>query len=144
MKRKSLMKKGIAIITAAITVFASASTILAYEPFISGDKNTTKVVGSSEVVGVLKENSADKCDFSVSDVVIVHENGIQVPVVDIDNSLYAICNHVMEKCYLHAHNSNSSGGCTVRVYNAQQCKKCGYIKTGSLHSTHTYTVCPHK
>ena len=144
MKRKSLMKKGIAIITAAITVFASASTILAYEPFISGDKNTTKVVGSSEVVGVLKENSADKCDFSVSDVVIVHENGIQVPVVDIDNSLYAICNHVMEKCYLHAHNSNSSGGCTVHVYNAQRCTKCGYIKTGSLHNVITYMVCPHK
>ncbi len=144
MERKSLMKKGIAIATAVFTMFGSASTILAYEPFMSGDKNTTKVVGSSETVSVLKDNSADNCDFSVSDVVIVYEDGTQVPVTDTDDSLYAICNHVMEKCYLHAHNSNDSGGCVVRVYNAQQCKKCGYIKTGSLHSTHTYTVCPHK
>ncbi len=144
MKRKSLMKKGIAIITAAITVFASASTILAYEPFMSGDQNTTKAVTVGEMATVSKQDGVDDCDFSISETVIVYEDGKQIPIMGVDNSKFAICNHIMEKCYLHVHDSNNSGGCTVYVYNAQQCKKCGYIKTGSLFSTTTYPVCPHK
>lgn len=144
MKRKSLMKKGIAIVTAAITVFASASTILAYEPFMSGDQNTTKAVDMGGMVTILKETNVNECDFSISDIVIIYEDGRQKPIVNKEDSLFAICNHVMEKCYLQVHRKNDSGGCIVHIYNAQQCKKCGYIKTGSLHSTHTYTVCPHK
>lgn len=143
MKRKSLMKKGIAIVTAVITMFASASTILAYEPFVSGDKYTVKASGLGEFGSFMKDGSADNCDFSISDTVFVYEDGTQVAVRENDTQ-YAICNHVMESGYYHVHSSNDSGGCTVYVFNAQQCKKCGYIKTGSLHSTHTYTVCTHK
>lgn len=144
MKKKELMKKGVAVVVALVTMVASASTIFAYEPFISGDNVTTEVVGESETISVLRNGNEEECDFSVSDIVIVYKDGRQIPVEKKDNTLYAICNHVMEKCYLHAHNSNSSGGCTVRVYNAQQCIRCGYIKTGSLYATYTYTVCPHK
>lgn len=144
MKKKELMKKGVAVVVALVTMVASASTIFAYEPFVSGDNVTTEVVGKSETISLSKNENGVECDFSVSDTVIVYEDGRQLPVEKTDDSLYAICNHVMEKCYLHAHNSNNSGGCIVRIYNAQQCIRCGYIKTGSLFSTTTYPVCPHK
>lgn len=144
MKRKSLMKKGIAIITAAITVYASASTILAYEPFMSADDKTMEVSTFSDFGEVLEENSYDIYDFSVSDTVVVYEDGTRFPIIMEKELEYALCNHVMKNCYYQVHRSNSTGGCTVHVYNAQRCTKCGYIKTGSLHSTHTYTVCPHK
>ena len=144
MKRKSLMKKGIAIITAAITVFASASTILAYEPFVWADSRTAVVSGLSDFGEILEENGCDSCDFSISDTVVVYDDGREIPIMNKDDSLYVLCNHAMKDCYYHVHRSNSTGGCTVHVYNAQRCTKCGYIKTGSLYATTTYTVCPHK
>ena len=144
MKRKSLMKKGIAIATAVITVFASASTILAYEPFVWTSANTSEVSGFSDYGEILEENGCDSCDFSISDTVVVYDDGRQIPIMNKDDSLYVLCNHVMKDCYYHVHRSNSTGGCTVHVYNAQRCTKCGYIKTGSLYATYTYTVCPHK
>lgn len=144
MKRKSLMKKGIAIITAAITVFASASTILAYEPFMSADDKTMEVSTFSDFGEVLEENSYDIYDFSVSDTVVVYEDGTRFPIIMEKELEYALCNHVMKNCYYQVHRSNSTGGCTVHVYNAQRCTKCGYIKTGSLHNVITYMVCPHK
>lgn len=144
MKRKSLMKKGIAIVTAVITVFASASTILAYEPFVSIDEDGSVASEWGESGIILEKKNVLDCDFSISDTMLIYKNGEQLPVIEEDNSLYAICNHVMKECYYQIHRSNDSGGCAVRIYNAKQCTKCGYIDVGSLHSTHTYTVCPHK
>lgn len=142
MKKKGFMKRGIAIAVAAMTVFVSASTILAYEPFMSVEDGTIEEV-DGEFGNVFDEDVLYDCDFSESDTVIVYENGTQIPVTDGDSSQYAICNHVMKNCYYHVHKSNSSGGCTVTVYNAQQCTKCGYLKLGSISSVTTYTVCPH-
>ena len=143
MKRKGVMKKGVAIAVAALTVFASASTILAYEPFVSTDENVTEVSEFCELGGFLGDNGVDNCDFSYSDNVFVYLDGTQEPILDKDIDAYALCNHTMTSGYYHAHSSNGSGGCTVYVYNAQRCTKCGYITLGSLFSTTTYPVCPH-
>ena len=144
MKRKSLMKKGIAIATAVFTVFASSSTILAYEPFAWTSANISEVSVSSDYGEILEDNGCYSCDFSISDTVVVYDDGRQIPIKNEDNSLYVLCNHVMKDCYYHVHRSNSTGGCTVSVYNAQRCTKCGYIKVGSLYVTNIYPVCPHK
>lgn len=143
MKKKELMKKGVAVVVALVTMVASASTIFAYEPFAWTDKNTAKISDWAEAGTFLNKNKVDDCDFSLSDEIFVYEDGRQI-VANKNDSMYILCNHVMEKGYYHAHKSNSSGGCTVRVYNAERCIRCGYIKTSTLDSTHTYTVCPHK
>ena len=143
MKKKGFMKKGIAIAVAAITMFASASTILAYEPFMSVDEDAIIVSDGGNLGSIIEEDISFDCDFSISDTVIVYEDGTQIPVTDEDNSQYAICNHVMRNCYYQVHKPNSSGGCTVNIYHAQQCTRCGYLDVGSLSSTTTYTVCPH-
>ncbi len=143
MKRKSLMKKGIAIITAAITVFASASTILAYEPFASINDEGIEATDLGEFGSFVETESVDDCDFTASDTMFVYEDGTQVVVKEKDKQ-YAICNHVMKKGYYQVHSSNNSGGCKVYVYNAKRCTKCGYINVGSLYSTNIYPVCPHK
>lgn len=144
MKRKGVMKKGVAIAVAALTVFASASTILAYEPFVSTDDSTMEEVsfGMSGTFLDDTQTGTDDCDFSVSDTVFVYEDGTQEAITD-DGLSYALCNHTMTSGYYHVHAPNSSGGCTVVVYNAQKCTKCGYFTLGSLYATYTYTVCPH-
>ena len=144
MKKKGLMKKGVAVVVALVTMLASASTIFAYEPFVWTDEMTANVSDFSDFGMYADDIEVSEGDFSVSDLVFVYEDGTQV----IDNGEnpenYILCNHVMKDGYYQVHRSNSTGGCTVNIYNAQRCIRCGYIKTGSLHSTHTYTVCPHK
>lgn len=41
------------------------------------------------------------------------------------------------------HILNGKGGCTMEYYNAQKCKKCGYVIVGSKYNTQTNSVCPH-
>lgn len=142
MKRKGFMKKGIAIAATALTVVASASTILAYEPFAWTDENVV-VASTFGVSGAfLYDEDTDNCDFSISNTVFVYEDGTQEAITD-ETLPYVLCNHTMTTGYYHVHSPNSSGGCTVYVYNAQKCTKCGYLTLGSLHNTITYAVCPH-
>ena len=143
MKRKGFMKRGIAVLIAVMAVIASASTILAYEPFVSIDEDGVVVSDGGEFGGIMEENSVDICDFGIYDKVIVYEDGSHMGVTDENLEPRAICNHTMRNCYYYVHKSNSSGGCTMYIYNAQQCTKCRYIDVGSLYSTTTYPVCPH-
>lgn len=144
MKKKGLMKKGVAVVVALVTMLASASTIFAYEPFVWTDEMTANVSDFSDFGMYADDIEVSEGDFSVSDLVFVYEDGTQV----IDNGEnpenYILCNHVMKDGYYQVHRSNSTGGCTVNIYNAQRCIRCGYIKTGSLHNVVTYMVCPHK
>lgn len=143
MKRKGFMKRGIAIAVAAISVFASASTILAYEPFLSVDENNIDNFDGGNFGAFSDNDFSYNCDFSVSENIFIYEDGTQEIVTDKDMEPRAICNHTMTSGYYHIHKPNNSGGCTVEVYNAQKCTKCGYLKLGSISSTTTYTVCPH-
>ncbi len=143
MKKKGLMKKGVAVVVALVTMLASASTIFAYEPFMSIDKECSDVSNWGEASLFSYEKNGDNYDFSVSDEVFIGEDGVQIPVSKFEE-LYAICNHVMKDGFYSVHKSNSTGGCEVRVYNAKRCIRCGYIDVGSLYSTTTYPVCPHK
>ena len=144
MKKKGLMKKGVAVVVALVTMLASASTIFAYEPFVWTDEMTANVSDFSDFGMYADDIEVSEGDFSVSDLVFVYEDGTQV----IDNGEnpenYILCNHVMKDGYYQVHRSNSTGGCTVNIYNAQRCIRCGYIKSGSLHNVVTYMVCPHK
>ena len=110
MKRKSLMKKGIAIATAVFTVFASSSTILAYEPFVWTDKDAVKISDWAEAGTFFDDNKMDDCDFSLSNEFFVYEDGTQI-AVNRNDSQYVLCNHVMVNGYYHAHNVNAKLMC---------------------------------
>lgn len=140
--KMGLVRRGIAIVASVVTVFASTSTIFAYEPFKSADENISEFLNEEDTILFSGQDYVDNYDFSKSDRIFVYEDGKQVAITD-KASTYALCIHDMTSGYFSVHRANGSGGCTVYVYNAQQCTKCGYIKTGSLRSTHTYTVCPH-
>lgn len=60
-----------------------------------------------------------------------------------ENQTYRACSHTYESGTIAVHSKNSSGGCTVKYYNAQLCKECGNIVYGDLAKTVIYPVCPH-
>ncbi|MDY5020804.1 MAG: hypothetical protein SPE99_00170, partial [Blautia sp.] len=145
MKKTGVMKKGIAVLVSAVTIFASACTILAYEPFLSTDENATEILSDVESGAFYNDSFSDCSGIDDCEGVFIYEDGTEV--VDngaaSDESTYALCNHNMTTGYYRTHKSNSTGGCTVKEYNARKCTKCGYLEIGSLVSTTTYVVCPH-
>lgn len=142
-KKTGMLKKGIAIAGTIVTIFASASTILAYEPLRSTNEDAVEITYEGEFATFLNESNSDGYDFSISDCIFIYEDGTQVPVTD-EASTYALCNHTLVNGYYSVHISNNTGGCTVKEYKAKRCTKCGYIEVGSLYATYTYTVCTHK
>ena len=145
MKKTGVMKKGIAVLVSAVTIFASACTILAYEPFLSTDENATEILSDVESGAFYNDSFSDCSGIDDCEGVFIYEDGTEV--VDngaaSDESTYALCNHNMTTGYYRTHKSNSTGGCTVKEYNAKKCVKCGYLEIGSLVATLTYVTCPH-
>lgn len=149
MKRKKagMLQKGIMVALSALTVVASAGTVLAYEPMQSSDESFSNVVSDFsdgdfysydfETVGL--EDS--QFDFSMSDEIFIDSDGTQTPVDE--SAGRALCIHEMGNGYFSKHSSNGSGGCTVTVYTCQRCKKCGYLANAKYYATHTYAKCPH-
>lgn len=147
MMKNRMVRRGIAVTVTVITIFLSASTILAYEPFMSVNEDVSEAsnlgeFGAFSFENGVNEDNIDIYDFSTSDRIFIYEDGTQDAITD-ETYSYALCNHTMVSGYYRIHSSNSSGGCTVYVYNAKKCSKCGYLELGSLDHTTTYTVCPH-
>lgn len=148
-KRNGKLQKGIMVAVSALTVLASASTALAYQPMQSSDMSVGDSINNYDLDFMNFNSTADivakaaDIDFSKSDDVFVDLDGNQVSIMSLDNSR-ALCTHSMVDGYLNNHSSNSSGGCTVYVYTCQRCKKCGYLANAKYYATTTYAKCPHK
>lgn len=147
-KRKGKLQKGIMVAVSALTVLASASTALAYQPMQSSDMSIRDSIGNENLeYAKLKFSdtntvNVDEIDFSKSDSVFVTLDGAQIPVYE-SQETRALCTHSMVDGYWETHASNNSGGCTVKVYTAQRCKKCGYLANAVYQYTITYAKCPH-
>lgn len=146
-KRKNgWMRKGIIAMVSALTIAASAGTVLAYEQmqWSDGSVGESIVLDESDMSNFdFLSGELNDIDFSKTDTVFVTENGIQIPIMDNDSSR-VLCKHNMVNGYLHNHTSNSSGGCTVKTYTCQRCTRCGYLANAKYYSTTNYAKCPHK
>ena len=146
-KRKNgWMRKGIIAMVSALTIAASAGTVLAYEPLQSSDVKVTKDIKTDapEYTNFdFEEYDEANNEFSESDSIFVSLYGEIVPIYD-TNIPKALCKHNMVDGYLKNHISNGSGGCSVKVYTCQRCTRCGYLANSKYDYTVTYTKCPHK
>ena len=145
-KRKGLLQRGIMVAVSALTIIAGAGTVLAYEAMPSSDISfeDTMSDGSFDVF-VYNDSEFDEIDFldfSESNSIFVGDDGI---LIGCDESVetYALCTHSMVNGKFYAHAPNSSGGCTVKVYTCQRCKKCGYLANKKYYATYSYAKCPH-
>ena len=146
-KRKNgWMRKGMIAMVSALTIAASAGTVLAYEPLQSSDVKVTKDIKTDapEYTNFdFEEYDEVNNEFSESDSIFVSLYGEIVPIYD-TNIPKALCKHNMVNGYLKNHISNGSGGCSVKVYTCQRCTRCGYLANSKYDYTVTYTKCPHK
>ena len=145
-KRKGLLQRGIMVAVSALTIVAGAGTALAYEAMPSSDESFSDVILDDSLNDFgdhsLNDDLIRSLDFSESDTIYIDSDGIQTTEDDLSSS-YALCTHSMADSSFYTHAKNSSGGCTVKVYTCQKCKKCGYRANAVLYSTTTYAKCPH-
>lgn len=147
-KRFGKIQKLVTVVISVVTVVASAMTVLAYEPLqssteeavyeLSDGDNMAFVFGDDNTI----YDNIDDIDFDGYDEIFITDSGERI-LADSFSKSYAICNHIFTSGKYYKHIHNSTGGCTVKIYNAQICTKCNYLVVGTLISTTTYTVCPH-
>lgn len=141
-KKMGLVRRGVAIAASVVTVFASASTIFAYEPLMSTNENAVEVIRENGLGNFYSDSISDGFNLENTDCFFVYEDGTKIAISS-KSSTYALCNHKLVNGYYQIHTKNSSGGCTTKEYYAKKCSKCGYLEIGDLHVTVTYPVCPH-
>lgn len=147
-KRKNgWMRKGIIAMVSALTIAASAGTVLAYEPMQWSDGSVNDSLQDSDIdyltYNVADAPLVDSFDFSVSDKIFISLDGKQEPIFD-SSSERVLCRHNMVDGYMSTHASKSNGGCVVKVYTCQRCTRCGYLANAVYQNTVTYAKCPHK
>ena len=147
-KRKNgWMRKGMIAMVSALTIAASAGTVLAYEPLQSSDVSVNDSLQDGDIdyltYNVADAPLVDSFDFSVSDKIFISLDGKQEPIFD-SSSERALCRHNMVDGYMSTHASKSNGGCVVKVYTCQRCTRCGYLANAVYQNTVTYAKCPHK
>lgn len=147
-KRKNgWMRKGIIAMVSALTIAASAGTVLAYEPLQWSDVSVNDSIQDNDIdyltYNVADAPLVDSFDFSVSDKIFISLDGKQEPIFD-SSSERVLCRHNMVDGYMSTHASKSNGGCVVKVYTCQRCTRCGYLANAVYQNTVTYAKCPHK
>ena len=145
-KKKVLLQRGIMMAVSALTIVASAGTVLAYQPMPSSDGSFSDVIvdDSLDAFGsnCIGYDIVDTLDFTKSDYIFVDLNGNQENYTT-SIEPYALCTHSMVDGTFFTHAKNSSGGCTVKIYTCKKCEKCGYLANKKYKNTITYAKCPH-
>ena len=146
-KRFSKLQKMMTVVVSAVALAVSAVTVFAYEPLQSSTEDVITGLSDGDYLGyVLDDDTSIDVPEDVylegNEEVFITDSGEYI-IPCIDGHAYAICNHNFSSGKLYKHISDGNGGCTYKLYNAEICTKCNYIKLGSLISTHIYTVCPH-
>lgn len=146
-------------ILAAVLAFANSMTVFAYRDTLHQEvsENTMQeeVTESlqSDIISftpdVEDEEELTELEFLdkieiIYDKQFVDMEGNIYPYSDDDTmTTYRSCSHDFESGTSTEHKSYSNGGCEVREYHSQRCKKCGYLVRGEKIRTIIYDVCPH-
>lgn len=145
-KRKGMLQRGIMVAVSALTVVASAGTVMAYQPAQSSDESFEEFISDDSIYDFgfddVNDSILNFIDFSESDTVYVDADGNEM-VCQESSDTYALCTHSMIPATFYTHSKNSSGGCTIKVYTCQRCEKCGYSANAKYSHTITYTKCTH-
>lgn len=146
-KRKGMLQRGIMVAVSALTVVASAGTVMAYQPTQSSDESFEEFISDGSIYDFGFEDMDDiataAIDFSQGDSIFVDSDGNQIVYQEESSDTYALCTHSMVPATFYTHSKNSSGGCTVKIYKCQRCEKCGYSANAQYDHTITYAKCPH-
>ena len=135
-------------------VLVSSITTFAYEPlsvlnlsdlekeveYGHGDVDRNFIVNGYEGSDGYFDMDVRELSFADSDMYFVDEQGNRYDVYE--NFAKVSCNHTYVAGNYNEH-VKSGEGCTVYIYNAERCTKCGEVCVKDLCSETKYIKCPH-
>lgn len=139
MRREQKHKKFLAVIMSGIFCMAGGITAFAYNP-------PAKVISSVEfLVGdnmwFMEEDKTE--DILLYDNFFTDMEGIVYELNESKAEEKASCIHEYVPGTVSSHKKDSNGGCTISIYYAKRCVKCGVTLTEGLKNIETNLVCPH-
>lgn len=97
-KRKGMLQRGIMVAVSALTVVASAGTVMAYQPAQSSDESFEEFISDDSIYDFgfddVNDSILNFIDFSESDTVYVDADGNEM-VCQESSDTYALCTHSM-------------------------------------------------
>lgn len=152
--RKKVWKRGLAIGIMTFCFVFSSIPALAYKEPMEIEIMDAGTIDKWKGTYIFRNGSEtrisyfESVEFSQNGYTFINEAGEvffdETIELNSENKARVICAHSYESGDASTHDVNSDGSCTVIVYSAQRCSKCGHLKIGSRISTITYDVCPHK
>lgn len=140
MKRERKNKMAASVVAMLLVCMVGQVTVFAYEmptKVDSGEKEEI-VMENTEMYFLREEYEIDNIFL---DNYFVDEDG---NVFEAENQeTRRQCTHNYELGTNVVHNKNSNGGCTVTIYKAKRCVKCGNVIRGDKIETRIYDKCPH-
>lgn len=123
------------------SVILSGTTVFAYTPM----QTTADYYNNIETTGSINfDQTMFEQEFSNYDFYFEDENHNIIPINTAnDDSRAILCSHNLTSGYAKQHIPKSTGGCTVKVFNAKICSKCGHLEIYELIGTTNYPKCPH-
>lgn len=142
MREKRKMKTCFASAFGVLMVLIGLSVGLIYTPpMISYADEKDPMAGKYDFEVIVMEEMENSILEADCDEFFVETDGTVIliqPGVD-----RAACDHVYVTAVKKQHKKNKAGGCTVKYYNTEVCKRCQNVRKKELSKTETYTVCPH-
>ena len=145
-------------LVAALT-FANSVTVFAYRDTVhmevqadSSQEEIERTLGINELEFVFDEAAEETVqEFEIQQEIEEVEMRYEKQFTDEEGNIYPVedegvephCDHDFGSGTLREHTVFSNGGCEVREYRGQRCKKCGYMIRGDLISITNYVKCPH-
>ena len=104
-KRKGMLQRGIMVAVSALTVVASAGTVMAYQPTQSSDESFEEFISDGSIYDFGFEDMDDiataAIDFSQGDSIFVDSDGNQIVYQEESSDTYALCTHSMVPAFLY-------------------------------------------
>lgn len=160
MEKKKKYNKWVGIVSLCGMILLNSLTVFAYPrvdearlDLASGEQEDLKelMLNLEGEEWFIPEGSEDVFVIDIEevryDMQFVDEEGniYEVTESDINGevTICATCNHEYVSGRIQNHKLNSGGGCTIYLYEAQRCTKCGNVLKGELINQTTYVTCPH-
>lgn len=146
-KTRIKLKTLLSAILLCVVFFMDSWTVLAYPDVKEIEVDSSEEFHSNADVFFVEEGVAGP--YGNLDYVIMYEKQF----VDEEGNIYPVQEELSTAaiCLFHnwvsgqvqEHVNNSDGGCTVYIYEAKRCSKCGKVKLGDLVNEITYKTCIH-
>jgi len=142
MKANRQLKWGLSVITMGLVCMAGTMSTFAYVPPSGIDVVEAHVKGAEYAFH--PQGQRPPVQDMPYEYFFTDQAGNVYELDESDLTQKAGCSHTYTTVGTTTrHIKNSSGGCTVKEYEALKCSKCGNVKQGDLIGTHSYPSCPH-